>query len=133
MVDDPLADLPSLPSRGITRITVQSDDRDETRRGRASRPGPRPGGVARSPPGRLADPHLKVSGADGVLVMLTPPGQPGQRADLDRLPLVQAMCDHGWPAGVDGGVTDENLDQLRDSGARYAVVGRALTPTSAAR
>jgi pentose-5-phosphate-3-epimerase len=46
--------------------------------------------------------------------------------------LVQAACALGLPVGVDGGVTHANLDQISASGARYAVVGRAITPASAA-
>ncbi len=133
MVDDVLADLTGLPSHGIARITVQSDGRaglaDLVRHCRTLAPEV----WLAFHKDAIADTHLKASGADGVLVLLTPPGQPGRRADLDRLPLVQAACDHGWPAGVDGGVTEENLDHISESGARYAVVGRALVPTSAVR
>ncbi len=129
MADDLLAELSALPGHGIARVTLQSDGRDDladlVRRGRSHAPEVWLA-VHHEAPG-VRD--LQQSGADGVLVMLTPPGQPGHRADLDRLPLVRATCEHGWPAGVDGGVSEDNLADVSESGARYAVVGRALTRT----
>lgn len=127
MVDNPATELADLPRRGISRITLQCDYLTDL--------------VDLVSHGRsyanevwLAVHHstvdtsrLKESGADGLLVMLTPPGQPGHEADLGQLSLVQTACAHGLPVGVDGGVTDTNLDPIAASGARYAVVGRALT------
>lgn len=133
MVDDVEAELSGLPSHGIARITVQSDGRDDVASlVRRSRSHAHEVWIAVHHDAVGAT-HLRQSGADGVLVMLTPPGQPGHEADLDRLPLVRATCDLGRPAGVDGGVTDANLDPIRESGARYAVVGRALTSTGRTR
>ena len=128
MVDDLWAALPGLPSHGIARLTLQSDDSDDLAPlVRRSRSHAREVWLAvhEAAMGRT---QLRESGADGVLVMLTPPGQPGHQADLDRLALVEATCAHGWPAGVDGGVTEDNLDRIGERGARYAVVGRALVP-----
>jgi pentose-5-phosphate-3-epimerase len=132
MVDDPSAELPGLPG-GISRISLQCDGLGDLAEL-----------VCRSRThadevwlavhhGAVDASRLGQSGADGVLVLLTPPGQPGHRADLDRLSLVQATCAHGLPVGVDGGVTHANLAQISASGARYAVVGRAITPASANR
>ena len=144
MVDNPGTELADLPRRGISRITLQCDyltdlhdlhDYDLVDL------------VDLVTAGRsyanevwLAVHHsavdtsrLKKSGADGVLVMLTPPGQPGHRADLDQLSLVQTACAYGLPVGVDGGVTDSNLGPIAASGARYAVVGRALIRTEDTR
>ena len=55
--------------------------------------------------GRATAACLEDPAFDGVLVLLTRPGQPGPRADLHRLSLVRAACDAGLPAGVD----DEGL------------------------
>lgn len=133
MVDDPLDELSALPGHGIARLTLQVDGGDDLAHlVRRSRNHAREVWLAVHHDAIGATP-LQQSGADGVLVMLTPPGQPGHLADLDRLPLVRATRDHGWPAGVDGGVTDANLDDICESGARYAVVGRALIPTSTTR
>ncbi len=133
MVDDLLAELPGLPSRGVARVTLQCDGRDDLAHlvGRSRSHAHEVWLAVHDDAMDATD--LQESGADGVLVVLTPPGQPGHRADLDRLSLVRATCDHGWPAGVDGGVTDANLGPVHESGARYAVVGRALTPTSTSR
>jgi pentose-5-phosphate-3-epimerase len=69
---------------------------------------------------------LRAAGVDGVLVMLTPPGQPGHRADLGRLGLVTALTGRGMATGVDGGVDADNLARVAAAGAGYAVAGRAL-------
>ncbi len=136
MVDNPVTELADLPRRGISRITLQCDYLTDLHdllelvgHGRSY-----------APDVWLAVHHsavdasrLKKSGADGVLVMLTPPGQPGHRANLGQLSLVQTACAHGLPVGVDGGVTDTNLDPIAASGARYAVVGRALSRTDDTR
>ena len=132
MVDDPSAALPGLPGR-ISRISLQCDGLDDLAdlvcRSRAYA-----GQVWLAVHRGAADAsRLEQSGADGVLVLLTPPGQPGHRADLDRLSLVQAAYARGLPVGVDGGVTRANLDHISAAGARYAVVGRGITLASAAR
>jgi pentose-5-phosphate-3-epimerase len=64
---------------------------------------------------------------DGVLMMLTPPGDPRFQADLT------ALDSESWAAarvrtqlGVDGGVTAGQLGRIVDAGAHYIVVGRAL-------
>jgi pentose-5-phosphate-3-epimerase len=133
MVDDLPAELAALPTQGITRITLQADGRDDL------------AGLVRltrtyadnvwlaAHRDTMDATHIRQGAPDGVLVMLTPPGQPGHQADLDRLALVQATCEHGLPAGVDGGVTEANLGPISQSGARYAVVGRALIHASATR
>lgn len=136
MVDNLARELADLPRRGISRITLQGDSVAELQDlldlvsdGRSY-----------ADEVWLAVHHsavdasrLKKSGADGVLVMLTPPGQPGHGAELGQLSLVQTACAHGLPVGVDGGVTGRNLDHIAASGARYAVVGRALTRTDDTR
>ncbi len=135
MVDELATELADLPRRGISRITLQCDliglhdlvDLVGHGRNHANE-------VWLAVHHSAVDTsRLKSSGADGVLVMLTPPGQPGHRADLGQLSLVQTACAHGLPVGVDGGVTDTNLDHIAASGARYAVVGRALTRTDDTR
>jgi pentose-5-phosphate-3-epimerase len=72
-----------------------------------------------------------LRGVDGVLVMLTPPGRPGHRADLAHLDLVTALSAGGTATGVDGGVDADNLARIAAAGARYAVVGRALVGQAA--
>nr|WP_246305359.1 hypothetical protein [Nocardioides marinisabuli] len=126
MVDDLESDLAALPERGIGRVTLQCDGRDDVvdlvRRSR--RQAPEVWLAVHDEPLALA--RLREADADGLLVLLTPPGQPGQLADLDRLRLVESARGRGWPAGVDGGVTDEGLERISAAGARYAVAGRAL-------
>ena len=61
---------------------------------------------------------------DGVLVMLLPPGTSG-RSDLTLLTKVtRASTDR--PVGVDGGVSESNVDQILAAGATYVVIGRRL-------
>ena len=75
---------------------------------------------------------LATGQPDGVLMMLTPPGDPRFRADL------AALDTEGWsaardraPLGVDGGVAPAHLHRIVAAGARYIVIGRALfTPQS---
>ena len=126
MVDDIEGDLVGLPERGITRVTLQCDARDDVadlvRRSRCL--ASEVWLAVHDEP--LALTRLRESNADGLLVMLTPPGKPGHRADLDRLQLVTATSGRGWPVGVDGGVTDDVLARISGSGARFAVAGRAL-------
>ncbi|MEN8707736.1 MAG: hypothetical protein ABF306_16500 [Nocardioides marinisabuli] len=126
MVDDLEADLAALPEWGIARVTLQCDGRDDVvdlvRRSR--RLAPEVWLAVHDEPLALA--RLREADADGLLVMLTPPGRPGHLADLDRLRLVESARGRGWPAGVDGGVTDEGLERISAAGARYAVAGRAL-------
>lgn len=132
MVDDPTAELPGLSGR-ISRISLQCDGlNDLADLVRLSRAHAEEVWLAVHR-GTADASRLKHSGTDGVLVLLTPPGQPGHRADLDQLMLVRSACARGLPVGVDGGVTAANLDHISAAGARYAVVGRGMTPTSAAR
>jgi pentose-5-phosphate-3-epimerase len=70
-----------------------------------------------------AEPGLR---ADGVLVMLTPPGRSGFSLDPARLDDVRAACRFTEHVGVDGGVSEEFLDAIAEAGARYAVCGRSL-------
>lgn len=133
MVDDIRGDLGNLPGQGIDRVTLQSDGRDDlaelvtSAREHASEV------WLAIHAGSMQVTDLRETGADGVLVMLTSPGQPGQEADLDRLSLVRSARLHDWPVGVDGGVTAANLDPINDAGARYAVAGRSLAPVAVTR
>lgn len=127
MVDDLAAEIARLPG-AIARVTLQCDrlppdlELDElVGRGRD-----RAREVWLAVHGCLDLPGLKAAGADGVLVMLTPPGQPGHLADLRQLALVRAAVGARLPAGVDGGVTGAGLDSIAACGARYVVVGRAI-------
>ena len=64
--------------------------------------------------------------ADGILVMLTPPGRAGAELDPSRLDDVRRARAHHPLVGVDGGVTEPALASIRDAGAGYVVCGRAL-------
>ncbi|MGB3685722.1 MAG: hypothetical protein WA991_07870 [Ornithinimicrobium sp.] len=127
MVDDILSDLDKLPGHGIDRVTLQSDGRDDLTE-LVSRAREHASEVWLAlHTGSIQVTDLRETGADGVLVMLTPPGQPGHQADLNQLSLVRVACHHDWPVGVDGGVTAANLDPINEAGAVYAVAGRSLT------
>lgn len=63
----------------------------------------------------------------GILVMLTPPGQPGKRASPDRIQEVRKLHQTiPLPLGADGDVNAENLDDITAAGATYLVAGSAL-------
>lgn len=128
MVDDPATELTTLPRR-VARVHLQCDSRQP--------------GIDRlvlharhyAAEVWLAvhaqDEHVDWSRligleVDGVLVMLTPPGQPGHAANLIRLDAVRGACRHHLPVGVDGGVTIANIDQILTAGARHIVIGRGL-------
>ncbi|MCE0459786.1 hypothetical protein [Curtobacterium flaccumfaciens] len=74
---------------------------------------------------------VRDSTADGIVVMLTPPGQAGHHADLSKLDGGPAVPAHDLSLGVDGGVTADSIDALQDACVTYAVAGRGLlaTPT----
>ncbi|MGB5951491.1 MAG: hypothetical protein WBG57_03125 [Ornithinimicrobium sp.] len=133
MVDDILSDLGKLPGHGIDRVTLQSDGRDDLTE-LVSRARQRASEVWLAlHTDSIQVTELRTTGADGVLIMLTPPGQPGHQADLDQLSLVRAARMSGWPVGVDGGVTEANLDPIHEAGVRYAVAGRALAQVAVTR
>jgi pentose-5-phosphate-3-epimerase len=66
-------------------------------------------------------------GVSGILVMLTPAGQPGKRAGADRIEEVRRLHQmFALPIGVDGDVNSQNLGAVVEAGATYVVSGRAL-------
>lgn len=65
---------------------------------------------------------------DGVLVMLTPPGQPGHAADLGWLRYAADLAEQ-TTVGVDGGVTPAALEEIASAGVSHVVAGRALMLT----
>ena len=130
MVDDPAAALAGLSGR-IARVTVQVDGldgNDVTSLVRSGRD--QADEVWLATHAAEPAPWLLVTqaGADGLLVLLTPPGRPGHCADLDRLSLVRGASTERVPVGVDGGARPDNLNAIASAGARYVVAGRALLP-----
>nr|WP_281373966.1 hypothetical protein [Allobranchiibius huperziae] len=128
MVDDPAAHLPSLPRR-VAQIDLQCSSRQPGLAElveHARRCAQRVWLVVDTAETHIDWVRLSRLPIDGVLVMLTPPGQPGHVADLRRLATVRSACRHGLRAGVDGGVTLANFDQVAAAGARHVVVGRGL-------
>jgi pentose-5-phosphate-3-epimerase len=129
MVDDPAAALAGLPGR-VARVTVQIDGLGDNvtslvRSGRDLADEVWLATHAAEP-----DPALLITraDADGLLVLLTPPGRPGHRAELDRLSMVRRASTDRIPVGIDGGAHTDNLDAIITAGARYIVAGRALLP-----
>lgn len=120
MSDHPLAVIDRLPD-GLARITVHDGPECAEALARARQLA---GEAWISVTG---EPGLAATGArpSGALVMLTPPGQPGHRADLSRLALIMRIAAQ-FRVGVDGGVGSDNLSRIAASGAEYAVAGRAL-------
>jgi pentose-5-phosphate-3-epimerase len=132
MVDDPAEACRRLPS-GLGRITVQIAA------------GLSPAEIVAAARSRTESVWLAVDetydsevldeliaatrGLDvaGILVMLTPPGQPGKRAGLERIEEVRRLhrnCEH--QLAVDGDVNAQNFDAVVAAGATYLVSGRAL-------
>jgi pentose-5-phosphate-3-epimerase len=128
MVDDPLDTISRLPP-SITRITVQIPPTKvdlqaifQLIRARGAEAWL---GIDGDP--SAAGAIEQVTSASGTLVLLTPPGQPGHRADLKRLTTVsESLRMTNGPVGVDGGVNRSNLDDIISAGGTYVVVGRAF-------
>lgn len=130
MVRDPLVLLPGLLRLHPAQVTVQLEDFGEDLEADLAR-------FSRECRAAEVSPHLAIAPAtprailpslvdlvDGVLVMLSPPGAPGGRADL--------TCLDGVPRGtttltVDGGARPELFGALRAHGVDRVVMGRALT------
>lgn len=126
MVDDPVAAITGLPLVP-RRITVQiADGEDIVAIADAVRARGADLWLAFERPGPEELQTAHHVGAQGVLVMLTPPGRPGCEADLHRLPPRAVTRHLPLPLGVDGGVTAENLAAIAAAGVDCAVVGRAL-------
>lgn len=126
MVDDLPGTIDALPA-GIGRLTLQCRATDDigalVRRGR-ERAASVWLAVDTTEEGAVA---AAVAGpADGILIMLLPPGRPGHIADLARLDAARSHTTGHAPLGVDGGVTTALIPVLRNAGVRYAVAGRAL-------
>jgi pentose-5-phosphate-3-epimerase len=113
---------------GVGRLTVHLEPGEENS-------SPRPAGARESwisiQPhawtGAMVDRLLARWQPDGVLMMLTPPGDPRFQADLTA-PDTQAWTEARSQTrlGVDGGVAEPHLSRIVAAGARYVVVGRAL-------
>lgn len=127
LIVDQLEEAIDLLPTGLGRVTLQSPE-----------PSAAPGLVVRARrratsvwvavdglPGQCVN-EMGVRSADGLLLMLTPPGQPGHSADLSKLVNARTVVDSGMPLGVDGGVTHDIVGRLSSAGVQYAVVGRGL-------
>lgn len=128
MVDDPAAELNALPRR-VARVHLQCDSRQPglDRLVRHARRHATEVWLGVHAHDQDVDwPRVRDLEVDGVLVMLTPPGQPGHTADLNRLDAVRGARRHDVRVGVDGGVTIDNIDQVLADGARHIVIGRGL-------
>jgi pentose-5-phosphate-3-epimerase len=126
MVDDLAAAISALPT-GLGRITLQSPPLDDVAHLlRAARERAAAVWIALSTLAPESSRFLRDSGADGVLLMLTPPGQAGRKADLSKLAAAASVTAAGLPLGVDGGVNQHCVGDLRDATVSYAVAGRGL-------
>lgn len=126
MVDDPVDSIAALPVRP-KRLTLQVKDlREAPLLVRLARQHAAQVWIAVEDVHDQDVPRIGELAADGVLTMLTPPGQGGFDADLERLASVRRVASASSTAGVDGGVTAANLAQITLAGATYAVSGRAL-------
>ncbi|MDQ4501279.1 hypothetical protein [Sinomonas sp. ASV322] len=126
MVDELKAAIDALP-RGIGRVTIQCPpggelgDLVDQARGKAPSVW-----IALDDPSPTTVARALAAEADGILAMLTPPGQPGYAADLGRLGRIRGAIGARVPLGVDGGVNEALIEQLKAAGVVYAVAGRAL-------
>lgn len=132
MVDDPIHACENLPI-GFGRITIQIGANDAVKDViKAARSRTNSIWLATdetfsySAVTSLAEISASL-GVEGILVMLAPPGQPGQSAskrridDLRKLRLVTKL-----QLGADGGVNAENFNDVISAGSTYLVSGRAL-------
>lgn len=122
VVDSLTAELPGATS--IKRVTIHAYDTPSYEQALVYRDAFAELWVSVDPTVWVPEPEL-LKRIDGLIVMLTPPGQPGHAADLTRLETVRFAAQHTG-VGVDGGVSEANLSEIAAAGARYAVAGRAL-------
>lgn len=122
VVDSLTAELPGATP--IRRLTIHAYDAASFAHALSYRDACAELWVSADPTVWVPEPEL-LKRIDGLIVMLTPPGQPGHAADLTRLETVRFAAQHTG-VGVDGGVSEANLSEIAAAGARYAVAGRAL-------
>lgn len=131
MVDNPVAWCSRLPP--VQRVTVQLHDGVDLIAAAAAARAVAPElwwavDPAFASGGRLAE-FLRggcgTTDPDGLLVMLTPPGQAGFVLDTGRIDDLRIAGDLSRATGVDGGVTLAHLPAIGAAGAGYAVCGRA--------
>lgn len=134
MVDDPAAALAGLPGR-VARVTVQIDRLGDDVTSLVQSGRDLADEVWLATHAAEPNPTLLITRAeaDGLLVLLTPPGRPGHHADLNRLSMVRKANTDRIPVGTDGGARTDNLDTIITAGARYIVAGRALLPSPGIR
>ncbi|GGJ22283.1 ribulose-phosphate 3-epimerase [Paenarthrobacter histidinolovorans] len=126
MVDNMVETISHLP-QDIGRITIQYPAVDAIEEAMAhARPKARSVWIALDSPSTSVLSRALACGPDGLLAMLTPPGQAGHAADLRRLDPIKNAAGTKVPFGVDGGVNEENFKLLQEAGVTYAVAGRAL-------
>lgn len=121
-----LAHLADVCRPGIARVTVPFDDElDVAAVSRQIQACGAQAWVALDPQTAVRRVDAALPHADGVLIMLVRPGTRSSAARLDLLAKVGEAAAL-LPAGVDGGVSERNVEQILSSGARYIVVGRGL-------
>ncbi len=86
-------------------------------------------GLAFNPATAVADAVRSAEGVDLVLCMSIEPGYSGQAflpEAFDRIRELRAALPEGVHVQVDGGVTDENVEDVRAAGANLIVAGSSV-------
>ena len=86
-------------------------------------------GVAFKPATAVADAAKAAEGADLCLCMSIEPGYSGQKfmpAALDRIRELRSLLPGETFVQVDGGITSENVREVREAGASLLVAGSAI-------
>jgi ribulose-phosphate 3-epimerase len=130
MVANPERHIPQIAEAGGDSVTfhyeVAADPSALVEQARALGLGV---GLAFNPESRVADAAAAAKGVDLVLCMSIHPGYSGQEflpESLDRIAELRGLLPDDVHVQVDGGVTDENVEAVREAGANLIVAGSAV-------
>jgi ribulose-phosphate 3-epimerase len=130
MVANPARHFPQIADAGGDSVTFHHEITDDpltlVAQARALGLGV---GLAFNPATAVADAVRSAEGVDLVLCMSIEPGYSGQAflpEAFDRIHELRSALPEGVHVQVDGGVTDENVEDVRAAGANLIVAGSSV-------
>ena len=130
MVDNPTRHFPQIANAGGDSVTFHFEAvEDVPGTIAAARGHGLQVGVAFNPQTEPEDVAAVAADADIVLCMSINPGYSGQEFmpdALDRITRLRALLPETTPIQVDGGITNENVREIYDTGATLLVAGSSI-------